>query len=134
MQQPNLILESWTAEHNAGVKPTKQEYLFNNFPYRQIIGSLLYISILWTRPDISYAVGKLGKFNNHPTIEAIYATQWLLQYMNGTKQLGLTFIEGDMKISTYVDSSFGDIVVDRRSAAGQISYLGKSPIQWDSSV
>jgi hypothetical protein len=130
--QPNLILEPWTAEHDAGVTP-KQEYLFNNFPYRQIIGSLLYISI-WTRPDISYAVGKLGKFNNHPTMEAIYATQWLLQYMNGTKHLGLTFLEGDMKISTYVDSSFGDVVIDRRSTAGQITYLGKSPIQWDSFV
>ena len=130
--QPNLVLSKWTPEHDANLTQ-KQEYLLSNFPYRQIIGSLLYASI-WTRPEISFAVGKLAKFNNHPTIEAIHATQWLLQYMRGSKHLGLSFIEGDMRISTYVDSSFGDVALDKRSTAGQITYLGKSPIQWDSFV
>jgi hypothetical protein len=130
--QPNLVLQKWTQEYDKQLTP-KQLELIQRFPYRQIIGSLLYISI-WTRPDISYAIGKLAKFNNHPTVEAIHATQWLLQYMQGTKQLGLTFIPGDMRISTYVDSSFGDVVSDKRSTAGQITYLGKSPIQWDSFV
>jgi hypothetical protein len=89
---------------------------------------------IWTRPDISYAVGKLSKFNNPPTIDAIQAAQWLLQYVRFTKSFGLTFIKGDMKISTYVDSSFADCVNDRRSTAGQITYLGRSPIIWDSFV
>ena len=130
--QPNLVLSKWTKEYDDGLT-VKQEHLVKNFPYRQIIGSLLYMSI-WTRPDISYAIGKLSKFNNHPTVEAIYATQWLLQYVRFTKHLGLTFIKGDMKISTYVDSSFADCVHDRRSTAGQITYLGRSPIIWDSFV
>ena len=130
--QPNLVLSKWTQEYDDGLTE-KQEHLVKNFPYRQIIGSLLYMSI-WTRPDISYAIGKLSKFNNHPTVEAIYATQWLLQYVRFTKHLGLTFIKGDMKISTYVDSSFADCVTDRRSTAGQITYLGRSPIIWDSFV
>lgn len=130
--QPNLVLQKWTQDYDNQLT-SKQVELIQRFPYRQIIGSLLYISI-WTRPDISYAVGKLAKFNNHPTVEAIHATQWLLQYMQGTKQLGLTFIAGDMRISTYVDSSFSDVTTDKRSTAGQITYLGKSPIQWDSFV
>jgi hypothetical protein len=50
------------------------------------------------------------------------------------KYLGITFIKGDMKISKYIDSSLADCVDDRRSTAGQITYLGRSPIQWDSFV
>jgi hypothetical protein len=130
--QANLVLQKWTEDYDDGLT-AKQEYLVKNFPYRQIIGSLLYMSI-WTRPDISYAIGKLSKFNNHPTIEAIQATQWLLQYVRFTKCRGLTFTKGDMKISTYVDSSFADCIHDRRSTAGQITYLGRSPIIWDSFV
>jgi hypothetical protein len=130
--QPNQVLSKWTNTYNDGLT-TKEEYMVENFPYRQVVGSVLYISI-WTRPDISYTVGKLAKFNNHPTMEAIHAAQWLLQYMRCTKHMGLTFLKGDMRLSTYVDASFGDVVTDRRSTAGQITYLGKSPIQWDSFV
>jgi hypothetical protein len=111
----------------------RDKYVLDNFPYRQVVGSLLYISI-WTRPDISFAIGKLAKFNNHPTMEAVHAAQWLLQYMRCTKHYGLVFIKGDMKVYNYVDSSFADNVTDRRSTAGQITFLGYSPIQWDSFV
>jgi hypothetical protein len=130
--QPNLVLPKWTEEYDDGLTE-KQTYMVKNFPYRQVVGSLLYMSI-WTRPDISYAIGKLAKFNNHPTMEAIHAAQWLLQYVRFTKYLGITFIKGDMKISTYVDSSFADVITDRRSTAGQITYLGRSPILWDSFI
>ena len=130
--EANVVLQKWTQEYDNSLKPEDAD-LIQRFPYRQIIGSLLYISI-WTRPDISFAIGKLAKFNNHPTTQAIHATQWLMQYLSCTKHIGLTFIAGDMRISTYVDSSFGDVVIDKRSTAGQITFLGKSPIQWDSFV
>jgi hypothetical protein len=130
--QPNLVLNKWTQEHDDALTD-KERYMVENFPYRQIIGSLLYVSI-WTRPDISYAIGKLAKFNNHPTMQSIHATQWLMQYMLGTKYLGLTFLAGNMRLSQYVDSSFADQVIDRRSTAGEITFLGKCPIQWDSYV
>jgi hypothetical protein len=130
--ESSIVLQKWTQEYDNSLKPEDAD-LIQRFPYRQIIGSLLYISI-WTRPDISFAIGKLAKFNTHPTIQAIHATQWLMQYLSCTKQIGLTFIAGDMRISTYVDSSFGDVVTDKRSTAGQITFLGKSPIQWDSYV
>jgi hypothetical protein len=67
-------------------------------------------------------------------MEAVHAAQWLLQYMRCTKHYGLVFIKGDMKVYNYVDSSFADNVTDRRSTAGQITFLGYSPIQWDSFV
>ena len=39
----------------------------DKFPYRELIGSLLYLSIL-TRPDISYAVGVLSKYLDKPNV------------------------------------------------------------------
>ncbi len=55
-------------------------------------------------------------------MEAIHAAQWLLQYIRCTKHMELTFLKGDMRLSTYVDASFGDVVTDsRRSTAGHIS-------------
>jgi hypothetical protein len=130
--QANLVIAKWTQEYNDTLSE-RDKYVLDNFPYRQVVGSLLYISI-WTRPDISFAIGKLAKFNNHPTMEAVHAAQWLLQYMRCTKHYGLVFIKGDMKVYNYVDSSFADNVTDRRSTAGQITFLGYSPIQWDSFV
>jgi len=130
--QANQVLQKWTESYNATLSE-REEHIVQNFPYRQVIGSLLYISI-WTRPDISFAIGKLSKFNNHPTMDAIHAAQWLLQYLRCTKQLGLSFIKGELKLSVYVDSSFADEVEDRRSTAGVIQFLGYTPIQWDSFV
>ena len=35
------------------------------FPYRQLIGSLMYLMVA-TRPDLAFSLSKLSKFNNSP--------------------------------------------------------------------
>ena len=44
----------------------KQEDYVSRFPYQNIVGALLYLSIN-TRPDISYPVGVLARFSTAPT-------------------------------------------------------------------
>ncbi len=44
---------------------TNQRAYVKSFPYQNIVGALLYLA-LNTRPDISYAVGVLARFNTNP--------------------------------------------------------------------
>ena len=53
------------------------------FPYQNIIGALLYLSIN-TRPDISYSVGVLARYCVSPTYRACKAIIRILSYLRST--------------------------------------------------
>eukprot|EP00171_Calliarthron_tuberculosum_P022755 IDg22755t1 len=62
-----------------------------DIPYRQAISSIMYLA-LGTRPDISFAVGRLAQYCNSPLQSHWKAVKRILRYINGTKNLGLTYI------------------------------------------
>ena len=49
------------------------------YPYRQIVGSLLYLA-MYTKPEISYAVGVLSRFNDKKTVASCRLATHLLRY------------------------------------------------------
>ena len=55
----SLTLSRWSEEEDSKLSPDNIS-LVNKFPYRQVVGSLLYLSV-WTRPDIQYAIISLAK-------------------------------------------------------------------------
>jgi hypothetical protein len=57
-------------------------------PYRSLIGSLMYIAVA-TRPDISYAVGRLSSYLDCYRQEHWDAAIRVLRYLKGTRTLGL---------------------------------------------
>lgn len=63
----------------------REELLNNEDPtiYRSIVGSLLWAS-LCTRPDISYAVSKLGSKVSKPSKLGYSIMKKLLRYIKGT--------------------------------------------------
>ena len=128
----NLKLPVWKDGYENKLSAKSLAYI-KAYPYRQVVGSLLYLAI-WTRPDITYAVHLVAKHCVHPTLEAIHACNRILSYISMTKHLGLIFYPGNLKLSTFVDSSFGDIPEDRRSTGGLIQYLGYSPIYWETFI
>jgi hypothetical protein len=130
--EENLKLLPWSEAYEAKLT-AKSKLKIKNYPYRQVVGSLLYLAI-WTRPDITYAVHLVAKHCVHPTLESVAACNKILSYISQTKQLGLEFHPGNMKLSTYVDSSFADVVENRKSTGGMIQYLGYSPIYWETFV
>ena len=128
----NLKLPKWKEGYDDNLSAKSKAYI-KSYPYRQVVGSLLYLAI-WTRPDITYAVHLVAKHCVQPTLEAIHACNRILSYISLTRSLGLTFHPGNLKLTTFVDSSFSDIPEGRKSTGGLIQYLGFSPIYWETFV
>lgn len=85
------------------LKLAKEDVCSTEYPYQQLIGSLLYLSIL-TRPDICYAVNYLSQFNN-----CFSKTHWkhakhILKYLKRTKHFGLKYVKDDLDLTGYADA------------------------------
>ena len=105
-----------------------------NVPYRQLIGGLMYLSTT-TRPDITFSVSYLSRFLDKPTIETWNAGKRILRYLQGTKELGLTFYkntntDNDLKLNGYSDADWATDKNDRKSVSGCMILYGKNPILW----
>ena len=107
--------------------------------YQSAVASCIYFST-WSRPDITYAVGKLCKFMHNPGKKHITALKHLIRYLNSTAELGLVY-KADAKaafnkIYGYYDASHADCIDTSRSTMAFLFYVfgGPSPIAWNSKL
>jgi hypothetical protein len=107
----------------------------NRFPYREIVGSLMYLMIT-SRPDISFAVGQLAMYMNCHGSQHHAAAQHVLRYLKGTTDVGLTYglDQGTLSLSGYSDADWGAHLDTRRSTTGYVFYLAGGPISWKSKL
>ena len=72
--------------------------------YISAVGSLMYLAIQ-TRPDISYAVGVLARFNSNPGEAHSTALKHLFCYIKGTLDYRITYSKSPSlyKFTTYID-------------------------------
>jgi len=82
---PNVVLSK-------SMSPTTDEEReeMKKIPYREAVGTLLWLS-LGTRPDISYAVSQVTKFNDCYGSEHWQAVKRIIRYLKGTINLGLKY-------------------------------------------
>ena len=102
--------------------------------YREIIGSLIYL-MTCTRPDLSYAVGKLSQYLSEPRQQHWVAAKHILKYLKGTSHYELRYQKSaELGILAYSDADWASDQSDRRSTTGFCFYLNKesSPISWKS--
>jgi hypothetical protein len=77
-----------------------------NFPYREAIGSLIYLACL-TRPDIAHAVSYCAQFQAAPTQMLVTRIKGILRYLKGTANLGITYHkEAQEPLFLAVDANF----------------------------
>ena len=114
--------------------------------YRTIIGQLMWISII-SRPDISFAVSFLARFNSRGTQAHFDSAVKVVNYLNVTKDKKIIYhrdckghltehilAHSELKeyvfdkdtIVTFSDSSHGG----ERPMAGYVGYLADSPFAW----
>jgi len=111
-------------EPNSGAK-TKE-------PYRELIGSLIWISTC-TRPEIAFAVNKLAAFSNNPSDEHFKILKKILKYLKGTLALKLTFKRTNSEvILAYADADWAGDATSRKSTTGFAIKLAGAVISWES--
>ena len=109
---------------------TESPKLESDVPYKQAIGSLLYISTR-TRPDIAYAVGYVARQMHDPTEEDWIAVKRIFRYLQSTKNLRLKYSMQNSEILGYSDASYASNSKDRKSTSGYI-FISNGPISWRS--
>ena len=69
-------------------------------PYMNAVGELMYLTI-GTRPDITYAIGKLAQFNSDPGHGHWQAVKHIFWYLKGTIDLKLTYRTNETSIAPH---------------------------------
>jgi hypothetical protein len=98
--------------------------------FQQIVGSLIYLSNK-TRPDISCSVGMLARKMSNPTKHDYNLSKRVMRYLNGTKELKLTY-DKKTTIAGYSDASYAEDKIDRKSTSGYVFMMNGGAISWRS--
>ncbi|KAK9688343.1 GAG-pre-integrase domain [Popillia japonica] len=117
-------------EVNLKIEPS--ENVEENLKYRNLIGALLYIANR-TRPDISYSVNYLSRYQNkYSDTHYKYALR-ILKYLYGTRTIKLIYnSESEEVMDAYVDADWAADTVDRKSTTGILIRIFGNTILWKS--
>jgi hypothetical protein len=86
-----------------------------------------------TRPDISFAVGMLGRYQNNPGMDHWKAAKKVMRYLQGTKDFLLTFRRSDnLEATGHSDSDFAGCIDSTKSIFGYLFMLAGGAISWKS--
>nr|XP_033508107.1 secreted RxLR effector protein 161-like [Nicotiana tomentosiformis] len=103
-----------------------------SIPYFSIVGSLMYAQTC-TRPDISFAIGMLGRYQSNPEIDHWKATKKVLRYLKGTMDYMLMYRRSKhLEVVGYSDSDFAGCIDTRKSTFGYLFQLAEGAISWKS--
>ncbi|UYV80563.1 hypothetical protein LAZ67_19000691 [Cordylochernes scorpioides] len=107
-----------------------EKLLPNNVQYQQLIGSLLYLSVV-SRPDIAAPVCILSSRNQNPRNCDWNAAKRIVRYLKTTKELELRISnQKPPTLETYSDATWASDNTDRKSLSGNLFLLGSNPISW----
>ena len=99
-----------------------------NIPYREAIGSLLYLANA-SRPDICYTVNVLSRHQNNMTRTEWDMIKQVFGYLKGTRTLGLTYLGKTNDVQAFSDASFADCRNSRTTSGFVVKLYGDS-VAW----
>lgn len=86
-----------------------------------------------TRPDLAYTITHLSQFNSNPSMAHLNAAKRVIRYLKGMKERILVYpFNSDLKLSAFVDASYGNCHDTRRSFSGYLFRFGNCSISWRS--
>jgi hypothetical protein len=87
-----------------------------------------------TRPDITFAINLLARYQDKPNLSVCRALIHLLNYVYATKERKLTFNGKATAIVGYSDSDWAGDPIQRKSTTGYVFFIGNCPISWQSKL
>ncbi|GJX66278.1 copia protein [Tanacetum coccineum] len=100
--------------------------------YLSAIGALMYLTNC-TRPDISFAVNLLARFNSSPTKRYWNGIKLIFRYLRGTTDLGLFYSNNSKHgLIGYADACYLSDPHKARSQTGYVFLNGGTAILWRS--
>ena len=120
-----------------GIDPDR-EPMGEFWNYRSIVGMLLFLSTN-TRPDITFAVSQVARFNHSPKKSHASAIETNVRYQHRTANKGaIVTPTGDLSLDCYVDADFAGLHgrdpdhsnTSAKCRTGYIITLGGCPILW----
>jgi len=104
--------------------------------YKAIIGLMMYAALA-TRPDISFAVAALSRYNSCPFTGHLTATKRVLQYLKSTANFRLHFsssssTDSNDQLTGYMDSDWANDSADCKSCGGHVFHLSNGAASWQS--
>lgn len=88
--------------------------VMDTVPYASAVGSLMY-AMLDSRLDLAFAIGLVSRFMSKPSRGHWEAVKWVLRYLQGAKDLSLTFSKsGHFDIEGFRDSDYSTDLDKRR--------------------
>lgn len=101
-------------------------------PYRAVLGSVMW-GQLSTRPDLSFTVSILARFQANPGMEHWKALMHAIGYIKNTMDYGLTYYrDSDLSPTAFVDADYGGCKDTRRSTSGYVFLMAGGPVSWSS--
>ena len=105
----------------------------SRIPYASAIGSIMY-AMTCTRPDISFALSMVSRYQQNPGEGHWTAVKNILKYLRNTKDRFLVYGgENELRVSGYSDASFQTDSDDCCSQSGWVFLLNGGAVTWNSS-
>jgi hypothetical protein len=119
-------------DHEMSPKTESEKEQMLSKPYRSILGSVMW-GQLATRPDLSFSVSLLSRFQANPGIDHWNALMHVIGYVKNTIDFGLTYSrENVLSPIAFVDADYGGCRDTRRSTSGYIFLMAGGAVTWSS--
>ncbi|KAJ8498998.1 hypothetical protein OPV22_009550 [Ensete ventricosum] len=100
-------------------------------PYASAVRSLMY-AMVYTRPDIAYAMGIASRFIANPGKEHWAVVKWIFRYLRGSSKVCLSFGGGPPMLIGYIDvDMIRDIDTNKSTLGFVLTFVGGA-VSWQS--
>ena len=132
LSSPMVVRSFEVTKYPFRPKEENEELLGPEVPYLSAICALMYLAN-YTRPDISFSVNLLARYNSAPTKRHWNGIKHILRYLRGTSDIGLFYSKTmEPQLLGYADAGYLSDPHKARSQTGYIFTYENTVISWRS--